>query len=203
MIPISTAKNQSRPSKPSGKMEETEGEILILSPSELQEVIRRATPRFLPYIVLGAFAGLRTAETERLDWREINLKDGFIEVKAKNAKTRSRRLVPIQPNLAKWLLPYSAESGRVVPFEDFGHQLQELCAERRDSKGKVTRAHFKWKINALRHSFISYRVAEIQDVARVALEAGNSPQMIFSNYRQLVSQSEAKRWFSIVPSGGV
>jgi hypothetical protein len=38
-----------------------------------------------------------------------------------------------------------------------------------------------WKHNALRHSFISYRVADIQNVAQVALEAGNSPGMIFGH----------------------
>lgn len=56
------------------------------------------------------------------------------------------------------------------------------------------------KLNGLRHSFISYRVAAIKKVAEVALEAGNSPQMIFSNYRELVSR-DAKEWFAIVPPG--
>ena len=36
-------------------------------------------------------------------------------------------------------------------------------------------------------------------VAQVALEAGNSPQMIFAHYRQLVTQAEAMKWFSILP----
>jgi hypothetical protein len=58
---------------------------------------------------------------------------------------------------------------------------------------------FAWKHNALRHSFISYRVADIQNVAQVALEAGNSPQMIFKHYRELVRPDAAKAWFSIKP----
>ena len=58
---------------------------------------------------------------------------------------------------------------------------------------------FAWKHNALRHSFISYRVADIQNVAQVALEAGNSPQMIFKHYRELVRPEAAKAWFSIKP----
>jgi hypothetical protein len=57
----------------------------------------------------------------------------------------------------------------------------------------------KWKHNGLRHSFISYRVAEIQNANQVALEAGNSPQMIFKHYRELVRPAEAKKWFGIVP----
>jgi len=50
---------------------------------------------------------------------------------------------------------------------------------------------FAWKHNALRHSYISYRVAQIQNVAQVALEAGNSPRMVFSNYRELVRAADA------------
>jgi len=53
---------------------------------------------------------------------------------------------------------------------------------------------------SLRHSFISYRVAETQDVAKVSLEAGNSPQMIFQHYRELVRPEAAKVWFAIVPN---
>ena len=60
----------------------------------------------------------------------------------------------------------------------------------------------EWKKNALRHSFISYRVAEIQDTAKVSLEAGNSPQIIFQHYRELVRLKEAKRWFAIEPGKG-
>ena len=53
----------------------------------------------------------------------------------------------------------------------------------------------------MRHSFTSYRVAKTQDVAKVSLEAGNSPQMIFKHYRELVRLDAAKAWFAIVPAG--
>ena len=183
-------------------MEEKEGEITIYTPQELREIISRCPEKFLPFVVIGAFAGLRSAEIERLEWSEVNLAEGFIEVKAAKAKTASRRIVPILPNLAKWLAPYANESGRVVPFGDFGYQQQEICRELRDDDGNVTRPAFKWKTNALRHSFVSYRVADVQDVAKVALEAGNSPQMVFRNYRQLVTPTQAKGWFNIEPSAG-
>jgi hypothetical protein len=59
-----------------------------------------------------------------------------------------------------------------------------------------------WKANALRHSFISYRVALTKDIAAVALEAGNSPTMIFRHYRELVTEEESAQWFGIAPSTG-
>jgi hypothetical protein len=41
--------------------------------------------------------------------------------------------------------------------------------------------------------------ADVQSAAQVALEAGNSPQIIFQHYRELVRPKEAKSWFSIEP----
>ena len=40
---------------------------------------------------------------------------------------------------------------------------------------------------------------EAQNVTQLALEAGNSPGMIFKHYRDLVQSDEAKAWFAIVP----
>jgi hypothetical protein len=59
---------------------------------------------------------------------------------------------------------------------------------------------FGWKHNALRHSFISYRLATVPNTAQVALEAGNSPQMIFGHYRELVRAMDAENWFGITPA---
>ncbi len=46
-------------------------------------------------------------------------------------------------------------------------------------------------------SSISFRRAAVQNTAPVALEAGNSPQMIFRHYQELVRASEAEKWFGI------
>jgi hypothetical protein len=56
-----------------------------------------------------------------------------------------------------------------------------------------------WPHNALRHSYISYRIAVVQSAAQVALEAGNSPTIIFKHYRELVTKDDADKWFGIMP----
>lgn len=58
---------------------------------------------------------------------------------------------------------------------------------------------FIWKPNALRHRYASYRLADIKDAARVALEMGNSPTMLFRNYRELVTEKQAAEWFAALP----
>lgn len=166
-----------------------DGEIEIFSPSELASLLHAAKEEFLPYVALGAFAGVRTAEISRLDWSAIRFDRGFVEIGTKLAKTRSRRLVPILPALVAWLGPIKKASGPVVPYANMAKQVVWLARD----------AGVKWKHNALRHSFISYRLAAIQSVDQCALEAGNSPAMIFKHYREIVTPDEAAAWFGIRP----
>jgi len=45
-----------------------------------------------PFLALGAFAGLRMSELQRLDWKEIDLERGFITVDTSKAKTRQTQV---------------------------------------------------------------------------------------------------------------
>jgi integrase len=164
------------------------GKIEIYTPDELMSFLRCAD-KMTPFIAIGAFAGLRHAEISRLDWGEIDLDDGFIEVKAQKSKTGERRLVPVHENLKKWLLPYRQQSGPVVSYANTSKQLLKIALN----------ASVQWKHNALRHSYISYRMAECADIPRVADEAGNSPQMIRQHYLRRVKPLLATQWFSVVP----
>ena len=57
----------------------------------------------------------------------------------------------------------------------------------------------KWKANALRHSFISYRLAETRNAPQVSMEAGNSVAIVNKHYRELVKSPQAKAWFNVRP----
>ncbi len=187
---------------------EDNGEIEIFTPVEMREMLTAARPEMVPWLAIAGFAGLRSAELQRLDWREVNLKERHIEIKASKAKTAARRLAPITDNLAKWLKPHAKESGKLTGFESWWNQIPKVVEAVNDRRGNFAEQagktftdeqKFSWKHNALRHSFISYRLAAIKNAAEVALEAGNSPQMIFKHYRQLVTEAEAKKWFGIMP----
>jgi hypothetical protein len=60
----------------------------------------------------------------------------------------------------------------------------------------------EWPRNVLRHSFITYRIAIVKSADQVALEAGNSPDIIFKHYRELATEEEADKWFGILPKEG-
>ena len=171
---------------------EPPAQIGIFTPAQMIKLLEKAGPQIVPYLAIGGFSGLRHAELMRLDWREIKLREGHIEVTAEKAKTAQRRIVPIQDNLAKWLRPYALTEGKVFA----GHGSRFL--------GKVTKVSrecgIDWPQNALRHSFASYRLAKCKSAAEVALEMGNSPRIVFQHYREIVTAGESEEWWRIVPS---
>jgi integrase len=164
------------------------GKIGMLTPKELASLIYKAPADIKLYIVIGAFTGMRTSEILRLDFSDINFERGHITVAAEKAKTATRRLVPILPNLAQWLAAYRGRKGKVAKY---GVERRTIIF----AKGQG----ITWPHNCLRHSYASYRLAGIADTARVALEMGNSPQKLMTNYREVVDQRDATVWFSISP----
>lgn len=165
------------------------GDVEIFTPAEMLALLKAADADTLPLIALGGFAGLRTAEIGRMDWKDVDLVHGIITLSAAKAKTAARRIIPILSNLAQWLAPYAGASGPVLRFKNTTKLEKKVAAA----------AKVAWKHNALRHSFASYRLADCQDAAKVALEMGNSPAMIFRHYRELVRPAEAKAWWALAP----
>lgn len=119
------------------------GDIEIFTPQELAKLLEVAKPCMVPYLAMGAFAGIRSAELERLDWSDVKFDRNVIEIKAQKAKTRSRRLAPITENLRAWLQPHFRPKGPVAPFANMSKQLMWLSEA----------AGVPWKHNALRHSW--------------------------------------------------
>jgi integrase len=170
------------------RYKENKAPVSIFAPENLANLLNKVDSTLKPFLALGAFAGLRMAELQRLDWSEIDLDRNFITVAAHKAKTRQRRLVPISANLKLWLKPHQQASGAVCLHKRPQMALARLCKD------------FTWEKNGLRHSYISYRLAILHDTARMALEAGNSPEVIFAHYRELVTPGSAQKWFEVDPS---
>jgi integrase len=175
-----------------------QGEITTFTADEMRRLIAAADARILPLIVIGGFAGLRHAEIQRLEWEDIDLAEGFIEVKAHKAKTKTRRIVPIKDNLKAFLQPMAKKCGKVVTVINTSKELGKTSAKTADEAKEL--AALEWKHNALRHTYISARIAECADVSRVADEAGNSPQIIRTNYLKRMRPAAAAEWFAILPS---
>jgi integrase len=163
----------------------------ILTVAQSAHLLENASPEILPYIAIGLFAGLRTAEIMRLDWSEIDFESGLIKVAAEKAKTAQKRFASIQPNLREWLLPLRRHSGKVAP-----DNFRKLFDEARAAASIEL-----WPSNAMRHSYASYHLAHFQNAARTAMELGHHDSRItYAHYRELVKPKDAERYWNIRPA---
>jgi integrase len=167
-------------------------DMTIFDPETMAKLLHNAPPDLIPILAIGAFSGIRMAELDRLDWSAVDLERRIIELRAGQAKTGSRRVIPVTDNLAAWLEPLERK-GMVVP---------SVKAHHRAVAAHAAALKIEWPRNVLRHSFISYRIAIVQSADQVALEAGNSATIIFKHYRELTTESEADKWFGILPKDG-
>jgi integrase len=180
------------PAKEAAKAKKRSGDIGILTVTQAARLLESAAPDVLPYLTIGLFAGLRSAEIERLDWNNIDFDSGLIEVTAQNSKTAQRRLVTMQPNLREWLLPLRKHKGNVTPANCF----RQFFEQAREAAGID-----EWPINALRHSFASYHLAHFKNAASTALELGHHDSRItFAHYRELVKPKDAERYWNVRPA---
>ncbi len=99
------------------KEKATGDEIEVFTPGEVRALLTKASEReetdVLACMAIGAFSGLRKSEIDRLTWEDFRWKEQKIELSRAKTKTARRRLVTIQPNLAKWLEPFALKTGRI------------------------------------------------------------------------------------------
>jgi integrase len=171
----------------------------IFTPAETAALLSNASERFLPYLALIAFGGVRADEISedeprpgeergQLRWEDIDFERGVVNVPEAVSKT-IRRKITMQPNLAQWLTPYRGRKGFIYDLEPSNDR--EKCA---------TAAGVKWKHNALRHSFASYRLEACKNAAEVSLEMGNSPRMVLQRYADVVHAEDAAAYWNIMPA---
>jgi integrase len=163
----------------------------IVTPAQARAILDACidhAPDILPVVVLTLFGGLRRSEAEQLEWAEIGAE--FVEVKAAKAKTRQRRLIPISPQLRGWL-DCARNVGGKLPAVNYADKLK-LVLEK-------TKLRAEWPQNGLRHSFASYHFAKYHNENETAQRMGNSPQMIFAHYREMVRPADADAFFAILP----
>jgi len=163
----------------------------LITPDELEKLLLAATEDVIPSIVIGAFSGVRNAEIGRLNWEDIRFDEKVIELSSRITKTQRRRMAEMPDNLVAWLQSYKGvKSGPIIPFPKGVFKKRRRAA---------TKAGINFKKNALRKCFISYRMAICRDAAEVAEQCGNSVGMVQVNYKGLVTEEAANRWFGIMP----
>ena len=86
---------------------------VILSINDCEKLLHSAENHeaglLVPYTAVCLIAGLRPDEAKRLTWKQVNLTDKEIRMEANQTKTKTPRVVKIQPSLAAWLKEYKGK----------------------------------------------------------------------------------------------
>jgi integrase len=165
----------------------------VFSPEEVVAILEHVDDDWLPCVAIRAFAGLRSAESLRLDWSQINTVEKTISLGRSQTKTKKRRIAHMPDNLVQWLKPFVKTSGPVCPAK----------TSQRATLSAANKAGVKWVHNGLRHSYISYQMALLRNAPAVAEQCGNSEAEVQQSYKALVSESEARKYFSIFPTNPI
>lgn len=157
-------------------------------------------PELLPREAIAFFTGLRSAELERLDWRNVSIENKLLTVGPDVAKVAGqRRVVPLSGNLIKWLAPFARDKG---PVSQGSARHIFKCRQDAATLAGVALPH-----NAARHAFASFHLAAYQNAALTAEALGHSDvRLLRTVYRNIntldgkpITQGEGERFFNIVP----
>jgi integrase len=173
----------------------TSKENEIFTPEEMATLLASAPGHLIPGMAVKAFAGVRTEEMAKIDWSHIQFDRNCIKLPSKITKLRQRRLIQMHPNLRAWLVPHRKPEGRLCERWTTPQSVFQAWARHAETVG------IKVGENKFRNSFISYRLAQTNDIGLVARESGNSAEVIQREYLEITTPEEAAKWFSTFPPG--
>jgi site-specific recombinase XerD len=169
----------------------------VLTPADFGKLLHRCLDRGwgdrLVVFVLVGFCGIRVEEACRLSWSHLRLEKSIVEVPAEFAKKARFRNNRIPPNALAWIKKVE-DRRRKGPL--IGPNWRNLL------RSAVRFTHIDYRQNCIRHSFCSYALVSgwsLADVIAAMGHGGSSPAIIFTHYRNVVSEEDGKRWFGIVP----
>ena len=186
------AKDRTTEAEDITKMKVARKTVEMFSPEDLQIIIANTRPVWMPWILISAYAGIRTFEVLRMEWSTMRWEQKLIDLPPEVTKVNERRIIPMCDMLIESLLPWRNAQGPVCVDKVPQREIEQIIA-----KVKKEDPAFKWKHNALRHAFGSYRTALTQNVPQVALEMGNSIQMVKRHYLEAKTFDEGLKWFSV------
>lgn len=160
----------------------------------LLAAVREEEPKLESYLLIAGWLGLRPSEVQRLTWGAFEWERGYLHVSAAVAgKTSSERFVPVDAGVLERLRELFVAAGGRTGMKVARFRSREFLSVLARRCGVCER----WPTDVLRHSFCSYRIAVTKSLAQVAEEAGNSPEILKSNYRRPVRFEDGVEWWKV------
>jgi integrase len=149
--------------------------------------VQTKLPKMAAWISLALFGGLRPEEADKITWDKINLDAGTVLIDPSITKVRNARTVHLEPVAVAWL-----KLGGELP-------LKQGVRRRANSKLRDFMGWKEWPKDVLRHTCASHWIALKKSYGAVAIEMGNSENILRKHYRAEVAQADCKKFWSLTP----
>lgn len=73
--------------------------VAMFTPEELEFIVENTRKVWLPWVLISAFAGIRTFEVLRMDWSNVRWEPRLIDLPPEVTKVNERRIIPIRDTL--------------------------------------------------------------------------------------------------------
>jgi len=151
----------------------------------------------VPKFAIGFFAGVRSDEISRMDWKDVHFSEKEIRIETPKGVTGTPpRIVGMSENLIAWLKPYSKDAGKLCYSQSAITDRKKLIKEKTgiDFDSKEMR-------NVARHTFATMHAAFHRNFELTAAEMGHgaSTSVLMKHYQSITSKSDATAFWSIMP----
>lgn len=154
----------------------------------------------LPFLTLAFFCGIRPdGELQKLEWRDIDLKDGVVTIRPEVSKTHRRRFPEIPKNAIAWLQVFRQRGGKTVG-RIVNLSPSVLRTKRRANWKAAAGEKARWVQQGARHTYCSCWLAVHGDINKLVLQSGHdSVDTMWRSYHKGVKKADAEKFWAIMP----
>ena len=157
--------------------------IRPLTFEEAKRLLDSASPSLRPLLVFALNSGLRRGEIFSLKWKDVDLMNGQIEVRAENSKSGKKRFVEINDTIAELLVRHPGRPGTsdfIFPNQKTGARLIDI---KRSFKTACRRAGLEdVRFHDLRHTFATWYLEAGGDLVSLQELLGHSSILMTRKY---------------------
>jgi len=161
----------------------------VLSQEEYILLLAHSPEYLKPILKVGYLTGMRQGEILNLTWDMVDLKEGFIHLKAEDTKTGEGRSVPLTPELIEMFRGMTRGLPGVKVFTRSGQAISSI---REGFEASCKRAGIEnFTFHDLRHTFVTNKCKEGHHYFRIMAATGHKTVSVFKRYNT-VDREELK-----------
>ncbi|MDW7761655.1 MAG: tyrosine-type recombinase/integrase [Acidobacteriota bacterium] len=173
------------------KFMEPEQEMRILTPDEARRLIEAATGHLKPFLIIALNTGMRRNEILTLRWDNLDFTKGEIIVRPEISKSKRRRLVPMNNEVAEALRTIEKNSPFLFYNPETKSNIKDIKQPFSTAK-RLAKIRGHLRVHDLRHTAASWMVEAGADIMTVKEVLGHASVVTTMRYCHPTRESKRR-----------